>query len=80
MLGDQRFASRRPDVLTYQSDTLTQDFTLAGPIDARLLFSTTGTDCDWIVKVIDVFPDYTPDPKPESPVGQAWRISNAGPG
>jgi putative CocE/NonD family hydrolase len=64
MVGDQRFASRRPDVLTYQSDTLMQDFTLAGPIDARLFVSTTGTDCDWIVKVIDVFPDSTPDPSP----------------
>ena len=64
MLGDQRFASRRPDVLTYQSDTLKQDLTLAGPIDARLFVSTTGTDCDWIVKVIDIFPDYTPDPSP----------------
>ena len=64
MLGDQRFASRRPDVLTYQSDTLRQDFTLAGPIHVRLFVSTSGTDCDWIVKVIDVFPDRTPDPIP----------------
>jgi putative CocE/NonD family hydrolase len=64
MLGDQRFASWRPDVLTYQSDTLKQDFTVAGPIDARLFVSTSGTDCDWIVKVIDVFPDYAPDPNP----------------
>ena len=64
MLGDQRFASRRPDVVTYQSDTLTQDVILAGPVEVRLFVSTTGTDCDWIVKVIDVFPDYTPDPSP----------------
>jgi len=64
MVGDQRFASWRPDVLTYQTDTLSEDFILAGPIDARLFVSTTGTDCDWIVKVIDVFPDGTPDPTP----------------
>ncbi len=64
MLGDQRFASRRPDVLTYQSDTLKEDVTFAGPLDARLFVSTTGTDCDWIVKVIDAFPDYAPDPAP----------------
>lgn len=64
MVGDQRFASRRPDVLTYQSDVLQEDITLAGPIEARLSVSTSGTDCDWIAKVIDVFPDDTQDPSP----------------
>lgn len=63
MLGDQRFASRRPDVLTYQSDVLDEDVTVAGPITVRLNASTSGTDCDWIVKLIDVFPDTTRTPR-----------------
>lgn len=63
MVDDQRFASRRPDVLTYQTDVLTEDMVLAGPIEASLWVSTTGTDADWIVKVIDVHPD-APDSAP----------------
>lgn len=59
---DQRFAATRPDVLVYQSDVLTDDVTLAGPITASLFASTSGTDCDWIVKVIDVFPDSASTP------------------
>ncbi|MGN6178937.1 MAG: CocE/NonD family hydrolase [Mucilaginibacter sp.] len=57
MTGDQRFAERRPDVLTYQTDVLDKDITLAGNIWANLKVSTTGTDADWVVKVIDVYPD-----------------------
>ena len=57
MTADQRFASRRPDVLTYQTDVLDKDITLAGNIWADLHVSTTGTDADWVVKVIDVYPD-----------------------
>jgi putative CocE/NonD family hydrolase len=53
---DQRFASSRPDVLVYESDVLTEDVTIAGPILADIFVSTTGTDSDWIVKVIDVYP------------------------
>jgi putative CocE/NonD family hydrolase len=56
MTDDQRFASKRPDVVVYQTDELTEDLTLAGPIVANLKVSTTGTDSDWVVKVIDVFP------------------------
>ncbi len=56
MTDDQRFASRRPDVLVYQSDVLEKDMTLAGPMRAELIVATTGTDADWIVKVIDVLP------------------------
>ena len=56
MVSDQRFASTRPDVLTYRSDVLEDDVTLAGPITARLFASTTGTDADWVVKLIDVYP------------------------
>jgi putative CocE/NonD family hydrolase len=57
MIQDQRFASRRPDVLVYESDELAEDLTLVGPINAKLVVSTSGTDSDWIVKLIDVFPD-----------------------
>ncbi|MCY7420625.1 MAG: CocE/NonD family hydrolase [Chitinophagaceae bacterium] len=57
MTDDQRFASRRPDVLVFETDTLTSDLTLAGPVVADLMVSITGTDADFIVKVIDVFPD-----------------------
>jgi putative CocE/NonD family hydrolase len=57
MTDDQRFASRRPDVLTFITDSLSQDITLAGPIVADLMVSITTTDADFIVKVIDVFPD-----------------------
>ena len=64
MLDDQRFAERRPDVKTYQTDTLKQDITLTGPLTADLFSSITGTDADYVVKLIDVFPDNYPDPKP----------------
>jgi putative CocE/NonD family hydrolase len=57
---DQRFASTRPDVLVYESEPLEEDLTIAGPILADVYVSTTGTDSDWIVKLIDVFPDDAP--------------------
>ncbi|MEO8763103.1 MAG: CocE/NonD family hydrolase [Ginsengibacter sp.] len=57
MTDDQRFASRRPDVLVFQTDTLSDDLTLAGTVIADLLVSISTTDADFIVKVIDVFPD-----------------------
>ena len=57
MTDDQRFASRRPDVLVFETDTLTTDLILAGPVVADLMVSISGTDADFIVKVIDVFPD-----------------------
>ena len=56
MTDDQRFAARRPDVLVFETNVLTQDFTLAGDILAKLNVATTGTAADWIVKVIDVHP------------------------
>jgi hypothetical protein len=64
MVEDQRFAARRPDVLVYESDVLAEDVTIAGPIIADLYVSTTGTDADWIVKLIDVYPSDAPDPRP----------------
>ena len=57
MVDDQRFASRRPDVLTYQTEPFEEDIVLAGPLEADLWVSTTGTDADWVVKLIDVRPD-----------------------
>ena len=54
---DQRFVDRRPDVLTFETDTLTEDLTVSGKIIANLFASTSGTDSDWIVKLIDVYPD-----------------------
>ncbi len=57
MTDDQRFASRRPDVMVYESEILTEPVTLAGPIEVDLYVSTTGTDADFVVKLIDVFPD-----------------------
>ena len=60
MIQDQRVASRRPDVLVYASDDLKEDLTIAGPIQARLFVSTSGTDSDWVVKLIDVYPRRLP--------------------
>ena len=57
MTDDQRFAARRPDVLVFETEVLTEDFTLAGDILAKLKVATTGSAADWIVKVIDVHPD-----------------------
>jgi uncharacterized protein len=57
MDDDQRFASRRPDVLTYHTDILNEDVTLAGPVIADLMTSISTTDADFVVKLIDVFPD-----------------------
>jgi putative CocE/NonD family hydrolase len=62
MIADQRFASRRPDVLVYQTEELEEDVTLVGPIEVDLTVSTSGTDSDWVVKLIDVYPDDYPDP------------------
>ncbi len=65
MIEDQRFASRRPDVLVYQTDELKSEITFAGPISADLFVSTTGTDADFIVKLIDVYPDNAPNNSPQ---------------
>ncbi len=60
MVADQRFASRRPDVLVYQTEPLAEEVRVAGPLLPSLAVSTSGTDSDWIVKVIDVYPDDVP--------------------
>jgi putative CocE/NonD family hydrolase len=64
MIEDQRFAAQRPDVLTYQTEPLTEDLTVAGPLGVDLWVSTSGTDADFVVKLIDVLPDDTPNPVP----------------
>ncbi|MFB3786036.1 MAG: CocE/NonD family hydrolase [bacterium] len=58
---DQRFAASRPDVLVFKTDPLTEDITFAGPLRANLFVSTTGTDSDWVVKLIDVIPYDDPE-------------------
>ncbi len=61
MTDDQRFAARRPDVLVYQTKPFREDTTLVGPVTADLWVSTSQGDADWIVKIIDVFPDDAKD-------------------
>jgi putative CocE/NonD family hydrolase len=66
MDADQRFAAKRPDVLVYQTDPLEEDITVSGPVSPRLWVSTSGTDSDFVVKLIDLYPmDFrNPDPNP----------------
>ncbi len=66
LVQDQRFVDQRPDVLTWQTDALTEDVTLAGKVTAKLFASTTGSDSDWIVKLIDVYPER---------VASDWKLS-----
>jgi putative CocE/NonD family hydrolase len=63
MVDDQRFASYRPDVLVYQTEPLEEDVTIAGPISPRLKIASSGTDSDFVVKLIDVYPENYPDPQ-----------------
>jgi putative CocE/NonD family hydrolase len=64
LVEDQRFVHNRPDVLSYETGPLTADLTIAGPVTARLFASTTGQDADWVVKLIDVYPDSVPELSP----------------
>jgi putative CocE/NonD family hydrolase len=66
LVQDQRFVENRPDVLTWESDTLTEDVTIAGQVTAKLFASTSGTDSDWVVKLIDVYPQK---------VEKDWKLS-----
>ncbi len=66
MTDDQRFASRRPDVVTYETNVLSEDITLTGPVTADLFVSTTGTDADYVVKLVDVFPPDTKSVNPDN--------------
>jgi putative CocE/NonD family hydrolase len=62
MTEDQRFAAQRPDVLVYQTDALESDLVVAGPVRVDLHVSTSGTDADFVVKLVDVYPDDFPTP------------------
>jgi putative CocE/NonD family hydrolase len=73
-LEDQRIAHLRPDVLTWVSDELTEDITVTGDVVAKLFASTTGTDADWVVKLIDVFPE----PHPTRPEMGGYQMMVAG--
>ncbi|HXY24668.1 MAG TPA: CocE/NonD family hydrolase [Candidatus Acidoferrum sp.] len=66
LVQDQRFVDNRPDMLTWQTDELKEDVTLAGQVTAKLFASTTGSDADWIVKLIDVYPQK---------VSTDWKLS-----
>jgi putative CocE/NonD family hydrolase len=67
MTEDQRFAWKRPDVLTYQTSPLEEDLTVLGPIGVTLHVATSGTDSDFVVKVIDVYPNDYPTPEWKGP-------------
>lgn len=74
MIEDQRFASRRPDVLVFAGDPLQREYAIAGPILVDIYVSTTGTDADWIVKLIDVFPDSARSEIPTSPPRGGYQM------
>ena len=61
LVQDQRFVDNRPDVISWQTEELKEDVTLAGRVTAKLFASTTGSDADWIVKLIDVYPQKYPE-------------------
>jgi hypothetical protein len=67
MTEDQRFAGKRPDVLVFQTDPLEEDLTILGPISVTLHVATSGTDSDFVVKVIDVYPTTFPQPEWQGP-------------
>jgi putative CocE/NonD family hydrolase len=73
MVADQRFATTRTDVLVYQTPPLEEDITIAGPISPQLFVSTSGTDSDFDVKVIDVYPPDYPEPEPVKPKREQRR-------
>lgn len=73
MVEDQRFAAARPDVLVYEMEPLERDVTVYGPIHVSLLVSTTGTDSDFVVKLIDVYPNDYPNPSAARPATPGTR-------
>ena len=73
LVEDQRFVDGRPDVATWMGAPLTEPVTIRGPVVARLFAETTGTDADWVVKLIDVFPDEDPERLEMS--GYEWMVS-----
>ncbi len=79
MVSDQRFASSRPDVLVYETPVLQEDVTIAGPVSPKLFVSTSGTDSDWDVKLIDVYPEDYPDSKLDAPHEDRSKRTDVGP-
>ena len=81
MTEDQRFAATRPDVLVYETEPLEADVTIAGPIKVDLQVATTGTDADWVVKVVDVYPgDYPATAPPPAAAGRVGGRRRRGAG
>ncbi len=79
MTEDQRFVSTRPDVLVYQTEPLAEDLTVAGDIKPSLFISSSGTDSDFVVKLIDVFPDdYAYPAGQRPPQNSAWTVFQPG--
>lgn len=76
MTDDQRFAAKRPDVLVYETEPLAEDVTIAGPVKPKLRISSTGTDADFVVKLIDVYPEDYPNPPSDV---QGKRVLGAAP-
>ncbi len=76
--ADQRFAAARPDVLVYATEPLEHDLTVAGPIDVDLWVSTSGTDADFVVKLIDVNPGRLPGPKNQSSFERGDELNRGG--
>jgi uncharacterized protein len=79
MVSDQRFAASRPDVLVYETPVLQKDVTIVGPVSPKLFVSTSGTDSDWDVKLIDVYPEDYPDSKLDQPQEDRARRTDVGP-
>ena len=74
MVDDQRFAASRPDVMVYQTDPLTEDITIVGPIKNHLKVSSTGTDADYVVKLIDVYPNDAPSYQGKTMAGYQMMV------
>ena len=74
-MEDQRFVTGRKDVATFTTPVLDHDVTITGEVTADLFAATTGSDADWIVKLIDVYPDEGPPSARSDSPGTAWRIA-----
>ena len=75
---DQRFVDHRPDVLSWSTETLAADMVVAGKISAHLFASTSGTDSDWIVKLIDAYPERKEANAPADPKMSGFELMIAG--
>ncbi len=78
LVEDQRFVDHRPDVLSWTSETLGSDIVVSGKVAAHLFASTSGTDSDWIVKLIDVYPEKNDANAPQDPKMSGFQLMIAG--